>query len=86
MNGWKNWQTFEFFNWEGDTLREQVEEVYSENPDMTYEDVIDLIDAYIAEMMVYRAEGFFGSVIDDAMNEVDFHEVAEAIYNEVKGD
>lgn len=86
MNGWKNWQTYEFMNWEGDVLRYQLEEAYSEYPDLTYDDVSDFVDAHVSEMLVYRAEGFFGAVIDDAINEVDFDEITEALYNEVKGE
>ena len=88
MNGWKNWQTYEFMNHEGVALRVKLEEVYSENPDLTYDDVVDLVDNHVEEMLpsVYYVDGFFGSVIDDAIDEVDFDRIAEALYDEVKGD
>lgn len=87
-NGYANWETWNFMNYESEYLFDMVME-YAEDSglqEVEYGQVYEIIDGYIDEMLEIQdvpTDGFIGDIVSHVLSDIDVHGIAETICEEV---
>ena len=85
-NGWKNYETWLTNLWHGDSLNEYYLELFREgnltNP-VEADDVKDYIESLIFEDVLPES-GFIADLVNGAMSEVDWREIASHVEDAIK--
>lgn len=85
-NGWKNYETWLTNLWHGDSLNDYYLEIFREgnltNP-VEADDVKDYIESLIFDDVLPES-GFIADLVNGAMSEVDWREIASHVEDAIK--
>jgi hypothetical protein len=85
-NGWKNWETWVTNLWHGDSITEHYLEMFREgnltNP-VEADDVKDYVESLLPFMSIPE-NGFVTDLVNGAMSEVDWQEIADHVEEAIK--
>ena len=85
-NGWKNYETWLTNLWHGDSLNDYYLEMFREgnltNP-VEADDVKDYIESLIFDDVLPES-GFIADLVNGAMSEVDWREIASHVEDAIK--
>ena len=86
-NGWKNWETWVTNLWHGDSITEYYLELFREgnltNP-VEADDVKDYVESLLPFMWSIPENGFVTDLVNGAMSEVDWQEIADHVEDAIK--
>ena len=86
-NGWRNWETWNTNLWYGDSLNEYYLGLFREgeltNP-VGAHDVKDYIESIIFDCGDVPENGFIADLVNGAMSEVDWREIASHVEDVIK--
>ena len=86
-NGWRNWETWNTNLWYGDYLNEYYLELFREgnltNP-VEAENVKDIVESIIFDCGNVPENGFITDLVNGAMSEVDWREIASHVEDAIK--
>ena len=86
-NGWKNWETWVTNLWHGDSITEYYLEIFREgnltNP-VEADDVKEYIESFIFDCGNVPENGFVTDLVNGAMGEVDWQEIADHVEEAIK--
>lgn len=80
MNGWTNYETWNFMLWYGDYFQDLLQEMKDEGQELTHEQVYEMIEEHIDQMLDEKElKGFLGDIVGHAVQQINIHEIVEEL-------
>jgi len=88
FNGYTNYETWNFVNWELDYLQEVIQDLQDQTYDkLEYGQVYEVVNGHldqIIESQELPTTGFLGDIVGNAISSIDIHQIATNIHEELE--
>jgi hypothetical protein len=85
-NGWTNYETWNWYLWHGDNVEDEFGDIVRDHDRDVYK-VSKAIEEWtdqLAENYTMPTNGFFADILNAAISEVNWYEIAEHIVEEIE--